>query len=86
MRHLVVQGGGTHEAQGPGAREAQGNSVARRKALLIANCPIMIGGNVAFPDRREAAPLQNPGEASLEAASRGRWRSSGDSWRPLEPI
>ena len=46
----------------------------------------MIGGNVSVPDRREAEPLQNPGEASLEPASRGVWRSSRGSWRPLEPI
>ena len=35
------------------------------------------GGNAACPDRRERASLQNPGEASLEGAFRGRWRPSG---------
>ena len=56
------------------------------KMMHIKEAYKMIGGNATFPDRREGASLQNPGEASLEAAFRGRWRPFGGSWRPLEAI
>ena len=46
----------------------------------------MRGGNVSVPDRREAEPLQNPGEASLESASWDRLRSAGGSSRLPETI
>ena len=38
------------------------------------------------PDRRERTSLQNPGEASIEAACRDHQKSSGASWVQLETI